>query len=1032
MTVISIFSGAFCGSNIVATQIANTLGYSLVTDADIIDAASKAGNLSTAKLERLLEGRTSPFNNVTHEKERSRSYLRAAVADFLTKDGLVFYGRAGHLIPRAVSHVLKICLTADLRYRVDRAKQEKNLSESLALRTIHKDDEGLFSWAEYVLHSQPWDPSLYDIVIPLNKESTESAMGIILDNARKKIVQPTDDSVKAVRDFTLSSRVEVALANAGHFVDVTADEGKVTITIKKHVIMLTRLKEDFRKISEAIPGVQHVETKVGPTFYETNIYRKSHFETPAKILLVDDEREFAQTLSNRLLMRDMGSTIAYNGEQALSLIEEEEPDVMILDLKMPGIHGIDVLRQVKEKHPSVKVIVLTGHGTAEDERNCLELGAFAYLQKPVNIETLTATMNAASPGGQSTSDKAAQSTREEKEASSQTNNRPVPTVHPETLPKYSEFKETKRWNQKRWFSLERLKLSFLFETVLPGGEKTLFNYRRIWWQAIWAVVAVSIIPLVIITMVHHNQYRKAMTAEIIQPVARFVSNSKRTITSYLEERRIALDFVVRDNDFETLSNQKRLTQIFSNLQTSFGGFVDIGVIDDEGNQLAYFGPYDLRGKNYKNQNWFRHVTKEGLYLSEIFRGYRNVPHFVVAARHSKQEGGYYILRATIDAARLTDIVRSLEIRQDGDAFIVNHAGVLQTDSLYHGSTLEMCPLKVPPASSTTTVTEVVGPDGSALVLGYVHIQDTPFVFVVTKPAGDLMMGWWNLSGTLIAFLLISTIIIVGVVVIAVTYLVGRVYEADFKRTVAVRKMEHTNKMASVGRLAAGVAHEINNPLAVINEKAGLLKDIISVSNGESESPNDANSTLKIAESILRAVERGYTITHRLLGFAKHVDVVYKPIALQEVIQEVIDLMGKEAEYRNIKILITAEERLPPIWSDLGKLQQIFLNIINNSFDAVSNGGMIDISLSLLSPEIVVVVITDNGRGIAQERIHRIFDPFYTTKQEEGTGLGLSITYGLVQKLGAEISVRSELGKGTSIKIKFPVTPPKSPQQAKQA
>ena len=116
---------------------------------------------------------------------------------------------------------------------------------------------------------------------------------------------------------------------------------------------------------------------------------------PSKILLVDDEREFVQTLSERLLMRDMGSAVAYDGESALEVVREDEPDVMILDLKMPGIDGIEVLRRVKATQPEIEVIILTGHGSDADRTTCLELGAFAYLQKPVDVEELGETIKRA-------------------------------------------------------------------------------------------------------------------------------------------------------------------------------------------------------------------------------------------------------------------------------------------------------------------------------------------------------------------------------------------------------------------------------------------------------------------------------------------------------------------------------------------------------------------------------------------------------------------------------------------------------------
>jgi DNA-binding NtrC family response regulator len=114
-----------------------------------------------------------------------------------------------------------------------------------------------------------------------------------------------------------------------------------------------------------------------------------------KVLLVDDEEEFVKALSERLQMRDMGSDLAFDGEQALKIVQEQEPDVMVLDLKMPGIDGMEVLRRVRKAYPNVQVIILTGHGTEKDEEEAKRLGAFAYLQKPVNLDLLIQTMKKA-------------------------------------------------------------------------------------------------------------------------------------------------------------------------------------------------------------------------------------------------------------------------------------------------------------------------------------------------------------------------------------------------------------------------------------------------------------------------------------------------------------------------------------------------------------------------------------------------------------------------------------------------------------
>jgi len=187
----------------------------------------------------------------------------------------------------------------------------------------------------------------------------------------------------------MAAEVEVTLAREGHNVDVVANGGEITLSLHKQVLMIGRLEEELKSIASDVKGVVSVALKAGHTLHRSTIYRKHDFSLPDRVLLVDDERELVQTLSERLQMRDMGSAVAYDGESALKLVEDDEPEVMIIDLKMPGIDGLEVLRKVKATRPQIEVIILTGEGSEEDKAKCMELGAFGYLQKPVDIDELS-------------------------------------------------------------------------------------------------------------------------------------------------------------------------------------------------------------------------------------------------------------------------------------------------------------------------------------------------------------------------------------------------------------------------------------------------------------------------------------------------------------------------------------------------------------------------------------------------------------------------------------------------------------------
>ncbi len=396
MPVISIFSGTFCGEEPVVQGLHERIGYEIASDSDMVKKASRLCGIAESKIERAFSAKTSVFNNFTHEKERSIAHIKLAVAQTLLEDKVIFSGFSSQLIPQRITHVLRVCLIADMKSRKETAATEMQLSEKDATALIRKQDEERAFWVQ--LHfetADPWDASLYDMVIPMDKTDVGQTVSTIHDQVKSDLLQPNDTSRKAANDFLLAASVGAALTREGHNTEVDAVDGVVTIIINKHVLMLSRLEDELKSIAARVPGVLSVNTKVGKNYHQSDIYRKVDFQAPSKVLLVDDEREFVQTLSERLLMRDMGSAVAYDGESALKLVNDDEPEVMILDLKMPGIDGIEVLRRVKKTRPEIEVIILTGHGSEGDRKVCMDLGAFAYLQKPVDITVLTDTLKEA-------------------------------------------------------------------------------------------------------------------------------------------------------------------------------------------------------------------------------------------------------------------------------------------------------------------------------------------------------------------------------------------------------------------------------------------------------------------------------------------------------------------------------------------------------------------------------------------------------------------------------------------------------------
>jgi two-component system NtrC family sensor kinase len=253
----------------------------------------------------------------------------------------------------------------------------------------------------------------------------------------------------------------------------------------------------------------------------------------------------------------------------------------------------------------------------------------------------------------------------------------------------------------------------------------------LWFASILITSVVAVVPLVVITVISYYQYEKFFLVEATEPISRVTSVAKQSIEFFLNERKSALQFVIFDNSFEELADEQKLSEILRNMRRSFGDFVDLGLIDSEGNHLSYVGPYDLKGKNYRDQGWFQELLVRNVYVSDVFLGHRNSPHLIIVVKRERENGDYYMLRAAVNTDMINRKIESLGILPSDDAFLVNRQGVLQTSSTRFGPVMGRCPLELP-ASLEADGKQVAERDldGEPAIMGYARIENSPFVFVV--------------------------------------------------------------------------------------------------------------------------------------------------------------------------------------------------------------------------------------------------------------------------------------------------------------
>ncbi|MBU2511925.1 two-component sensor histidine kinase [bacterium] len=549
--------------------------------------------------------------------------------------------------------------------------------------------------------------------------------------------------------------------------------------------------------------------------------------------------------------------------------------------------------------------------------------------------------------------------------------------------------------------------------IFFGNKKTLSTrYRLLRRNIVVLMFLVSFTPLISMTVLNYHQYQTSLKSEIVNPMQLLLAKTVFAFELFLDERLSVIRYTAASNTYDDISREEMLNRLFQVLKKEIGGIVDLGVINSNGIQVAYAGAYNLVGRDYSNQEWFHEVSLRGYYISDVFMGYRKFPHIAIAVQQFTSEGHSWILRATIDTKKFESIIKSVRLEPESDAFFINRAGIMQIQSQYYGQVLENCKLQVPLGIQGAEVMEVVDGLGRNVVVALNSFNHHEFILVVVKPTSVVLKSWFKLKNQMIIVFIGGTALIIIMVISITNYLIKKIKDADEKRELAFRELENTQKLSSLGRLAAGVAHEINNPMAIIDQKAGLMDDLIKLQ-------ADFEGKVRFQEltkSILQSVKRCKDVTHRLLGFARRIEVAYENLDLNDTLKEVIGFLEKEALYRKIEIILKFADNLPIISSDKGQLQQVFLNILTNAFDAVEDEGRIIISTWDHDKDKVAVTISDNGCGMSEEIMTHIFEPFFTTKKGYGTGLGLPITYGIIKKLGGELIAKSEEGVGATFTI----------------
>ena len=548
-------------------------------------------------------------------------------------------------------------------------------------------------------------------------------------------------------------------------------------------------------------------------------------------------------------------------------------------------------------------------------------------------------------------------------------------------------------------------------------------YRSLSRKMLVTVVVVSFMPLIFVSGVTYYHFQSSYIVKVKAHLESLVNRHKQIVDTFLTERRSNLHQLASLYSVDELSNENFLQGQLDILRKEYGQvFTDIGIVDHTGHQVAYAGPFKLGHAMYTDAPWFGIAMSNDIFMSDVFLGLRGAPHFIVTARLFK-DNMPWILRATIDFQAFNNLVSNIRIGRTGMAFIINKSGELQTYS----------PFAITDAASgySDVMDKAFSMKDGVNIMGF---GDDDINGNQIIASGLLNKGNWALiyqqnkndalydvKRAWIFFLIFITLGGISIITMAIFVskrMVDRIKKADREKDLMNQQVIESGRLASLGELAAGIAHEINNPVAIMVEEAGWIEDLLLE---EDLSRFHNLDELKRALSQIRKQGlRCRDITHKLLSFARRTDSENQIVDLNAMVKEVTELFTHQAKFQNSIISANYGDNMPFIHASHTEVQQILFNFIINSLDALEGtGGKIDITTSYEN-NTFIIHFKDNGPGIPKVHLARIFDPFFTTKPVgKGTGLGLSICYGIVKKLGGEISVKSAIGAGAEFTVTLP-------------
>ena len=482
-----------------------------------------------------------------------------------------------------------------------------------------------------------------------------------------------------------------------------------------------------------------------------------------------------------------------------------------------------------------------------------------------------------------------------------------------------------------------------------------------------------------------------------------VRGHQQAIDHFLAERENQLKLIGAMQSMEDLVAPGRLQAIFDILQQQMPGFIDLGVIDLQGNHRAYVGPFALLTQRYDQQEWFGKLIGQESYISDVYLGHRQAPHFIMAIKQGQGDRAY-ILRATVDSDFFDALVARGPGEFNADTFIVNRDGLFQTRSQTTGSLLASSGIQ--PDPDLKGIDLVSREDLLMLTLWQ---EKVPWLNVVQIKRNDIYGGIRRARLAVFFTFVVGAFLIAATILLTTGNLVRLLEAKGQDLRVLDKQLRRTSFLSSSMELSMGFFEKVKDILSNIDISVQWLS-------GHAPGDNEPESKETVNQIALEA-SRGHQLIDKFMMFVRYEDPIITDVQVHELLNDLLSFLEKELQRRHIDVARDYHKALTPLRSDWGKLRQVFQNLILNAMAALNQGGKIRL-ITKATEDGIMVIVNDNGPGIPAADHEKIFEPLFTTKPQ-GTGLGLPICRTILDQIGGTITLDTRPGQGASFTVKLP-------------